>query len=151
MRWVYTKKQHGLMTGYQRRSWGTGANPVFLNVEELATIWHFPTITIKAPLVKKSESKRAEPPSGLPITYLEETLQGYVSASEEAQMEDFVIPETSEGLDTIPPGLSFGPVSDEPLAATVPHPQAPIVREEPSSAVPLPEESDDAVPSNLPI
>src|SRR3989338_1388763 len=83
MRWEYTKKQNRLMTGYQKRSWGIGADPIWLNVEELATLWHFPTITMKAPLVKKSESKRGEPPVGLPITYLEETLPGFIPPKEE--------------------------------------------------------------------
>ena len=83
MRWEYTKKQNRLMTGYQKRSWGIGADPIWLNVEELATLWHFPTITMKAPLVKKSESKRGEPPVGLPITFLEETLPGFIPPKEE--------------------------------------------------------------------
>ena len=54
-----------------------------LNTEEIATLWHFPTITMKAPLVKKSESKRGEPPVGLPITFLEETLPGFIPPKEE--------------------------------------------------------------------
>jgi len=39
----------------------------YLNVEELATLYHFPVVTlIKAPLVKKTGSKRGEPPFDLP-------------------------------------------------------------------------------------
>lgn len=38
-----------------------------LNIEELATIWHFPLPFVKTPLLSKSGHKRAEPPSGLPI------------------------------------------------------------------------------------
>ncbi|MBI4592160.1 hypothetical protein HY733_01815 [Candidatus Uhrbacteria bacterium] len=132
MRWVYTTKQHRLMSAYQRRSWGVGANPVFLNVEELATIWHFPSITIKAPLVKKSESKRAEPPSGLPITFSEETLPGYVPPGAEPSEEAFSF-EPNEGQ------------SDEPLPETLPHPQAPTT---PAPASNAPE---DFVPPNLPV
>ena len=37
-----------------------------LNTEELASLWHFPVMTVKAPLVKKTESKKAEPPMSLP-------------------------------------------------------------------------------------
>ena len=73
----YAKKQNNLMQAYQSRSWGMGATPYFLNAEELATLWHFPTINIKAPLVKKAEARRAEPPVGLPVTFLENTLPGY--------------------------------------------------------------------------
>lgn len=38
-----------------------------LNIEELATIYHFPIMTVKAPLLKRIESKKSEPPSTLPI------------------------------------------------------------------------------------
>ncbi len=38
-----------------------------LNTEELASLWHFPVLTVKAPLVKKTEAKKAEPPMSLPV------------------------------------------------------------------------------------
>ncbi|NUM25333.1 MAG: hypothetical protein HUU49_01780 [Candidatus Buchananbacteria bacterium] len=38
-----------------------------LNTEELASLWHFPLLTVKAPLVKKTEAKRSEAPIGLPV------------------------------------------------------------------------------------
>ncbi|MDX9893033.1 MAG: hypothetical protein RB292_01275 [Patescibacteria group bacterium] len=38
-----------------------------LNTEELASLWHFPLLKVKAPLVKKTEAKRAEAPIGLPV------------------------------------------------------------------------------------
>lgn len=159
MRWEYTKKQHRLMTAYQKRSWGVGANPFFLNVEELATIWHFPSITIKAPLIKKSESKRAEPPSGLPITFLEETLPGYVSL--QAEDEEPVLPVSSDmgTTDTLepPPGLVFESVSDEPIPETLPHPSAPtrsiaqppLLNESPAQDGSM--DSQEEVPPNLPV
>jgi hypothetical protein len=65
--WTYTAKQGRLLRAYKGRSWGTGATPWTLNVEELATLWHFPSLLVKAPLVKKAEAKRSEPPVGLPI------------------------------------------------------------------------------------
>lgn len=37
-----------------------------LNTEELASLWHFPMITVKAPLLSKTEAKKAEPPITLP-------------------------------------------------------------------------------------
>lgn len=77
MRWAYTRKQRTLMSAYKGRSWGVGANPIFLNTEELASLWHFPAISIKAPLIKKSEARRGEPPVGLPITFEEQTLPNY--------------------------------------------------------------------------
>lgn len=38
-----------------------------LNTEELATIYHFPIITVKTPFIKRTESKKSEPPVTLPI------------------------------------------------------------------------------------
>jgi len=38
-----------------------------LNTEELATLYHFPVVGITPPLIKKTGSKRAEPPFGLPV------------------------------------------------------------------------------------
>lgn len=38
-----------------------------LNSEELATLYHFPTLNVKAPMLKKSEAKKAEPPMRLPV------------------------------------------------------------------------------------
>jgi len=67
-RWVYTEKQARLMKGFKRRGWGTGATPKFMSVEELASLWHFPGAGSRAPLVKRAEARRAEPPVGLPMT-----------------------------------------------------------------------------------
>lgn len=54
--------------GYKYRSTWRGHYPFVLNIEELATLWHFPVEQVKAPLIKKTESKRAEPPFGLPMS-----------------------------------------------------------------------------------
>jgi hypothetical protein len=63
----YTQAQETLAKAMKTRSFGHGANPMVLNTEELATLWHFPAIQIRAPLIKKIESKRAEPPVSLPF------------------------------------------------------------------------------------
>ncbi len=65
--WTYAARQGRLVRAFRNRSWGIGADAWTLNIEELATLWHFPSITVKAPLVKKADAKRAEPPVGLPI------------------------------------------------------------------------------------
>ncbi|MDD2807806.1 MAG: hypothetical protein PHW95_04785 [Patescibacteria group bacterium] len=38
-----------------------------LSTEEMATIWHFPVMQVKAPMVKKTEAKKGEPPMSLPV------------------------------------------------------------------------------------
>lgn len=60
-------KQRWLAKAYAARDWTYGGPRYILNIEELATIWHFPIMTVKAPLVKKTEAKKSEPPRGLPI------------------------------------------------------------------------------------
>ncbi len=41
--------------------------PIILTTEELATIYHFPDVSVKAPLLPRVEAKKGEPPAGLPI------------------------------------------------------------------------------------
>lgn len=54
--------------GYKYRSMKRGRNKFMLNIEELASIFHFPVTTVvKAPRVQKTESKRGEPPTALPV------------------------------------------------------------------------------------
>ncbi len=64
-RWSENSLKSKIVRNYKNRS-GKGAPHYALNIEELATIYHFPMMTVKAPLVKKTDSKRAEPPHSLP-------------------------------------------------------------------------------------
>lgn len=59
--------QRKLLLGYKYRSNWRGRRVYVLNIEELASLWHFPVITVKAPQVKKQEAKRGEPPVLLPV------------------------------------------------------------------------------------
>ncbi|KKP87287.1 MAG: hypothetical protein UR90_C0010G0001, partial [Parcubacteria group bacterium GW2011_GWC1_35_8] len=38
-----------------------------LNVEEIATMWHFPGQILKVPTLERIESKEASPPTNLPM------------------------------------------------------------------------------------
>jgi len=60
-------KQNLLFNAYKQRSSQVGARTIILNIEELASLYHFPVSTVKAPLIKKTGSKRGEPPFGLPV------------------------------------------------------------------------------------
>lgn len=60
-------KTTNIIRNYKNRS-GKGATPFVLNIEEMATLYHFPYHHVKAPLIKKTEAKRAEPPVFLPTT-----------------------------------------------------------------------------------
>ncbi len=64
-RWSENDKKRAIFKSYKGRS-GSGASAFYLNVEELATLYHFPMEATKAGQVKKTEAKRSEPPSALP-------------------------------------------------------------------------------------
>lgn len=60
-------RQRRILWGYKYRSGMRGRRVFVLNIEELATLYHFPVINVKAPLVHKTQSRKAEPPSSLPV------------------------------------------------------------------------------------
>lgn len=59
--------KNAMLKAYKKRKIVYGTNPFILNIEELATIWHFPMSHVKTPMVQKAASKMAEPPAGLPV------------------------------------------------------------------------------------
>lgn len=64
------RKKNLLVKAYKKRKIKIGGNPFVLNIEELATIWHFPMSHVKTPQVQKAANKQAEPPGGLPVERL---------------------------------------------------------------------------------
>ena len=61
------QKKSNLVHNYINREDGAGMSPKILNVEELATIWHFPIEdSVKAPLIQKTPAKKSKPPMTLP-------------------------------------------------------------------------------------
>lgn len=57
-----------IVRNYMGRSMWRGRMPFILNIEELATLWHFPIEhVVKAPLIQKTPGRKAEPPTSLPI------------------------------------------------------------------------------------
>jgi len=68
------KKQTKIINAYSQRIGDKkfGNKPFILNIEELASVYHFPEMQVKAPMVKKIDSKRSEPPAALPIDHSQE-------------------------------------------------------------------------------
>ncbi len=62
------KKRKGrIIQAYKGRSTVAGSNTFILNTEELASLWHFPGVEVKTPLLHRTDTKKGTPPSGLPI------------------------------------------------------------------------------------
>ena len=69
-RWPFKKQQEyskkiRLLQKFMNRSFAPKS--FVLNTEELATIFHFPDIGVKTPLLPRVEAKKGESPGGLPI------------------------------------------------------------------------------------
>ena len=62
------QKKSKIVNAYMGRSGTRGRKRYILNIEELATIWHFPIeAVVKAPLIQKAPGRKAEPPMSLPL------------------------------------------------------------------------------------
>lgn len=64
-KWREYYKKRMILAAYKLRMFS--GSPFVLNIEELATIYHYPTYIIEAPTVRRVEAKKGEPPIGLPI------------------------------------------------------------------------------------
>ncbi|MDD4902013.1 MAG: hypothetical protein PHE24_02650 [Patescibacteria group bacterium] len=61
------RRKNRIFQYYLKRDTVGGRKRGLLNVEELATIWHFPNMgTVKAPLIQMAPGRKAEPPMTLP-------------------------------------------------------------------------------------
>lgn len=78
-------KQRKLQKCYKRKKLISIDKPFILNIEELATIWHFPLPQVKTPLLQKADIKRGEPPINLPVENFEKPLRMKNVAQKEAE------------------------------------------------------------------
>lgn len=61
-------KKNSIMRNYVNRDGSAGRNPGLYNIEELATLWHFPIeANVKAPMIQKAPGRKADAPSSLPV------------------------------------------------------------------------------------
>lgn len=84
--WLFAKLRNNwrrtkVIRAYSRRNMWVGARKMLMNIEELATLWHFPTEAVKAPLVMRTDARRGVPPSGLPVTHTTATAARSVSGA----------------------------------------------------------------------
>lgn len=100
-------KKANLIHNYIARDGWAGRNPGLMNVEELATLWHFPIENIvKAPLLQKTPGKKAKPPMSLPtdeVVYTPDTLEPlYESQPAKSSVRPEPEPEPEKIPDMIP-------------------------------------------------
>lgn len=80
-------KKNRIMRNYISRNDWAGCTAFLLNIEELATIWHFPVeATANAPLIQKTASKRYKPPANLAV---DDAVSDAELLKEELLQEDF--------------------------------------------------------------
>ena len=60
-------RRENIIRGYKDRTGMRGHAKYILNIEELASLWHFPSKFIHTPLLQKTEVKKSEAPTALPI------------------------------------------------------------------------------------
>ncbi len=63
------KRKNKLIRHFKKRAFTKGARAFILNTEELATVFHFPLLTVKAPKLTKTEIRKNEAPINLPVQF----------------------------------------------------------------------------------
>lgn len=61
---LWSRKRQ-MYDNYRKMRWPRKRS--ILNTEELATLYHFPSIVVEAPLLRRLGAKKGEPPAGLPV------------------------------------------------------------------------------------
>ena len=102
---------------YRNRSAWRGRQYIFLNVEELATIFHFPTIDVKAAQVQKTETKRSGAPTRLPVENPLPIQRARSSASIKAAVPN-ALPVMAPPVMPATPTSKPAPAYDEPQVPT---------------------------------
>ncbi len=62
------RRKNNIITNYINRDDFAGREPGVYNIEELATVWHFPIeASVRAPLIQKAPGRKADAPASLPL------------------------------------------------------------------------------------
>jgi hypothetical protein len=106
------EKKRKIFQAYIRRSDNRGRRPGLYNIEELATIWHFPVeANVKAAMIQKAPGRKADAPTALPLAEetvvpLPDIFKKSAAAATVAQPETMV-QDLSARPDTPPENLPF--------------------------------------------
>ncbi|XOU94858.1 MAG: hypothetical protein ACNFW9_02195 [Candidatus Kerfeldbacteria bacterium] len=70
-------RKHRILRNYRARSIKKGRRKYILNIEELATIWHFPiSEVVQVPTVQTVAAKKGQAPTNIPVDRGKETVLG---------------------------------------------------------------------------
>ena len=106
-------RKNKIINNYINRDVSSGRTPGTLNIEEIATLWHFPVeAVVKAPLIQKTPGRKAEAPMTLPIA------EGTIAGPERIELSDkeniFAEPVEEEKKIIIKPQQEIGRNTDAP-------------------------------------
>lgn len=121
-------RQNKFISAYANRSFSAGeaTSGYVLNTEELATIYHFPMASVKAPLLKRTGSRKSEPPATLPVDR-GETVVISVADKQDTEQVPSVDSNPNDGIDTVLPTtdeVTFVDIPDE-VSEPLPEPDFP--------------------------
>lgn len=125
------RKKNAILRAYRDRDNWVGDNGYPMSTTELATIFHFPVDTVRAPLVARTVSKKSEPPTGLPLEF-----GSPFEAMKSGDKPEPPATDDGEPGPNLPIDDTMSPEGDEPAALEIP---AAPERVAPAAAEPAPD------------
>jgi len=127
---VYKKELQKLIYDYSFRNFNKKQSCI-LNLEELASVYHFPTQYIETPYIKAAKSVSAPPPSDLPesgdiaigtVNYRNEERKVYFASKKDRQRHLYIIGQTGVGKSKFMEGMAIQDIlNGEGVAVVDPH------------------------------
>ncbi|MFP4514483.1 MAG: hypothetical protein ACLFNO_00565 [Parcubacteria group bacterium] len=94
------RKKNNIIFNYVNRDASAGRMPGIMNIEELATLWHFPVeASVQSPLLQKAPGRKAEAPSSLPQEIeagIESNVPEFLSEVQESEDKKYNLDEVLE-------------------------------------------------------
>lgn len=148
------KRKQRVLSSFRNRSQGDGVGEgMLLNVEELASVWHFPSELVRTPQLKRSEARTVEPPVGLPV----ESVFTPINQAPHVRLGDEAIPHSFDSVEAAIPedtvseehAHEITPVDDDSLSTGAPH--VSLETDETSQSNSPPPPTSGGPPGNLPV
>lgn len=142
---INTRKRK-IMGAYKGRSGTVGRLKQILNIEELATLWHFPiSAVVKAPLIQKAPGRKGEPPMSLPIEVQRSQQTFYNDSNENIFSDDIFVDEKLKNYSKKEAPKEVPVISNDDIFTDEPYESKNIVENKLEASV-----EKGAPPANLP-